>query len=410
MSLHSIVHDARCIIFSKITTLKEIKNIIIAYPIYAKELYSCLITIEDKEYEIIPAEIVLRMVNLQSINIKILVNDENELSKISDKNFPYLHLILSDKFGQGTKGASYLKFMQSVGRFVRSWAKSTYQERRIKPYEDVAEVLSNEEESISEEEFFELPPSSVLDKTLIIERFKEDIDYGIDYDNDNGIRFIYDRGIVQIYKNNVGKIMFDLLDFLDKNNGLTGLEVFTEFINKPEAGATEEMVQEYMDFFGYNLDGLKTLGLSYQVKRDAAFWILAMQESKQLYRIYFLPTSSQFLIKTGIGLANQTESQFEHSAIAGIESTIGNNKITHFELPLTTVNNDHIPLVIQIFPNIQVIGARVSGQKREDRIQQIRQIASTYPAYHFIIFVGRDPAGPKLPNVEYQSVSLDHII
>lgn len=389
MNLATINNDTRCLIFSKINSLKEIKNIIRAYPQFAKQLYSCLLLIEEKngENEIIPAEIVLRMTNLQSINIGILVNDENELVKLANRNFDYLHLILSENFGVEYKGYNYLKFTQYVDKFVRLWSKNKLDE---------------------EEEFFEVPSSPILNKTLIIERFKDE---EIDYDNDKGIRFIYDQGIIEIYKNNVNnikarKIFLDLIEYLDRHNNITGLEVFTKFITVP--GATEETIDPYFDLFGYVLDGLKTVGLSYQTESDVGFWIVAAGESKQLSKIYHIPTTNPYIpLKL---LSRSTVVEFEGMILDTIDQMQPNNKITNLELPISLKQPNIIPLVLQKFPNIRVIGVRAGAMKREDRIQQIRHISTTYPQFEFIVFVGKDPPEPKLPNIEYRSLSLDYNI
>lgn len=412
-NLDNIPSDARCVIFSKLSNIKEIRNTIKAFPKYTSQLYKCVKTIEGNDNDIIPASIVLKMINLREINIKILIDKKEELFQLANRDFPFLYLVLSETFGKGNKNFYYIKFMENIDLFVREWKKNTYQPRKIKLYEDISELSEEESDDREiEENFFSSPPSSLLDKVLIIERVNEE---DIDYDNDNGIRFIYDRGVVHLYRNNVDnikvrKIMLNLIDFLDKNNSLSGLEVFAQFINV--SGATEETVQKYLDFFGYDLNGLKTIGISFQVQQDSSVWVSILADKNQINQIYFIPTTSLFLIKKGISISKINVIRFE-MGIYGVLQNLAfvNNNITHFELPVGLESGQNfIPLVIQRFPNIKVIGVRIVGIKRQYRINQIINLSTTYPQYQFVVFIGKDPPEPKLLNIEYRSISLDYNI
>ena len=90
MNFANVPADTRCVIFSKINNLKEIKNIVRAYPKYAKQLYSCIIEIKEEDDEIIPAKIVLKMINLREIDVKILVDSPEELELLSNRTLNFL--------------------------------------------------------------------------------------------------------------------------------------------------------------------------------------------------------------------------------------------------------------------------------------------------------------------------------
>jgi len=167
---------------------------------------------------------------------------------------------------------------------------------------------------------------------------------------------------------------------------------------------TEARVQKYINFFGYTLDGLKTIGLSYQVGADSVFWIGSMENSKRLKKIYYIPTSNTRIM--GI-VTNVSAIMFLLGLDQIIPQLTPDPKITSLELPIDV---NIIPAVIQNFPNIQVIGIRTTSLKREARIQQIRNASTTYPNISFVVFVQSDPPEPKLPNVEYRSLSLDYVI
>ncbi len=167
---------------------------------------------------------------------------------------------------------------------------------------------------------------------------------------------------------------------------------------------TEARIQKYINFFGYTLDGLKTIGLSYQVGADSVFWIASMENSKRLKKIYYIPTSNTRIM--GI-VTDVSAIMFISGVNEVIQQLTPNPKITSLELP---INVDLIPTVVKNFPNIQVIGIRTTGLKREARIQQIRNASATYPNISFVVFVQSDPPEPKLPNVEYRSLSLDYVI
>lgn len=382
--------DARCAIFSKLTDLQSIKNAIRAYPQYSRSIYSCIREIRQGGNQIIPVSAVLKMTNLESIELPILVENEDDLVKLAKSGLSFLHLILSRKISHGIKTVSYSKFMALVEKFVVPWSQNKSHFKRVKP--DFELEASEDEDFGKDEEFFEVPTSPLLKRSLTIER-EDEYQNDINYDNDSGIRFIYDYGVVQLYKNNVesfkvNKITFNLLELFDRSNSLTGLEIFTQFIFLESPA---EIIEKLANFFFHDLDGLKTIGLSSQVSSDVGFWIAGSEISKQISKIYFLQTNLNIF----------TELKFNGSAVTNLESAGVNDKMINFELPLPAKN---VPLIIQKFPNVQVIGIQPVGMFRRSRISQIVEASRNYPDRHFVVFTVEDLTELKLANVEYEAM------
>ena len=117
--LSKINKDERCLIFSKLTKLGDIKNTIKAYPQYSRLVYICIKIIEDDE-ETIPVDVILRMTNLEEANVRIFVDTNEQLIKLANRNLPFIYIILSERFGKGNKGGAYLKFMETAQLFVEN--------------------------------------------------------------------------------------------------------------------------------------------------------------------------------------------------------------------------------------------------------------------------------------------------
>ena len=378
--------ELMCEIFSNIVKVKDIANAAISYPRSKNLLFDCIKSIQDED-TLVNAEYILRMNKLQDINAQILVKNSNELNYISRKKWNYLHLVLGRQFDG--KPITFQLFMEIVQRFLKLWVEN-----------------NKVEESFTQERLV----SPLENKTLIIER-QSDKQKTINYDDDKAIRFIYKEGIVHIYKNNVytlkvRDVFFDILAYLNRNHSLSGLEVFANFVSN--INAIEAQTQRYIDFFGYELDGLKTIGVSFHVLEDAAFWLVLPSETSNVEEIYFIPTDSILAINTlGVGIIKLRFYKFEEAALQIIQSLpVPNTKITNIELP---INPDIIPVIIQNYPNIKTIGFDNPGlNKRSTRIENIKRISAQYPTYNLIVFLSNDPPEPILPNVEYRSTSLDY--
>lgn len=401
--LSKINKDERCLIFSKLTKLGDIKNTIKAYPQYSRLVYSCIKIIEDDE-ETIPVDVILRMTNLEEANVRIFVDTNEQLIKLANRNLPFIYIILSERFGKGNKGGAYLKFMETTQLFVKTWVKNKYIGRKIRPYEDFPEIteaktLGLDEEEIEEEEtFFRAPVSHIINKTLIIERLNED---EIDYDNDRTIRFIYSQGTVHIYKNNLyGKsrnIMFSLLELLSKNNALDRLEIFTTFLGDIENHAD---ALKYIHFFKNELDTVKSYGFSYQVGTDIPHWLGIAIRNINIEKVYFVPTVS--IISDIYKVAPKFRAA---QLMVGLDDYLRdttntvNEVFTSFILP---VFPSRIPKLLELFPNLETIGLISDSFTRAGRIEDIEKISSTYPNLNIVVFLTSDPPEPKLPNVRYK--------
>jgi hypothetical protein len=379
-TLKDLPRDARCEIYGKLTNIVDIKNIIKAYPKFAKEIYLCVLEIREHNPEDnISVTNLLKFTKLKFIEIPIIVETEKELERMAYSNLDYLHIQLGKQFGSNFKGHDYIKFMQTINKFINLWVGNN----------TIGDV-------VDEDILSDIIPSH-LAKIVIIERL---YDGEIVYTNDKGIRFIYNKGSVNIYKNNIGypktrKIMYNLIELFDKNNALDDLKIFTK-IYPPDF--TQEDIRENKDFFGYQLDGLKSVGVSLSVEEEIGFWLSTFNGSKQVNRIYFIPIRSFSFIGLSTPISWGKFNNTAHIVINEMAAA-PDNEITELELPLRDPN---IQTILAAYPNIKVIGLLQLEITEKARIKKITDIANKYPNLNFVIFpYENEPELPVLDNVSF---------
>jgi len=372
--------ELKCHIISQIKNLNDIINIFKATEGNFEErsrVNACIEKIypnPNNPNEMIPANLVIPLININEIKVPILVNELDELSKLAllPKVF-YYDIVLGHNFDQSLTTEGYTEYFNELIYFLDKL------------------ILSNKQLYMIEFKMIRINfyPYGTLDQirykngAFLIQQFMLNAGYKQLYGAPSYfdiLKYILRNPYV---KSTINRVLYDVLEILNEITVLRAIEIPSDLFIF--AGyISQEKIEERADFYNtiIKLNNLTEIGLRNVFYDLHLYFDILNDPTSNVNRIYLMkPDFKEFSFMT-----NKIYRKLSFASIAVINGIIYPNlKNVYIDIPL---DRSIISTLIIKYPNIQSIGLYTSNFESHDECNQyINDFFYNHPNIKLLIYV-----------------------